>query len=158
MNHLSPIEFDFTIKRLPNVSFAVQAVNLPGMNIGVTEQPTPFMTINRHGDKATFDELTITIILDENMESWKEIYEWMVGLTSTDTFDQHKTLKESEFGLYSDASLLVMSNSKNPNREFMFRDMFPISLGSIQMDTRAQDVDYATCDITFKFTKMDIDF
>lgn len=152
-NFLSPLEFDFTVKRLPNVSFMVQAVNLPGMSIGIYEQPTPFKLAPRAGDHITYDELTITMKVDDEMNAWTEVYEWMKGLTSPDGFDQYKDLKDGE-GLYSDGTIQIMSNIKNPKIEFTFTEMFPINMGPIQFDTRTPDLEFITVDVTFKFQSM----
>ncbi|PHS22148.1 MAG: hypothetical protein COA84_13280 [Robiginitomaculum sp.] len=152
-NFLSQLEFDFTIKRLPNVTFLVQAVSLPGMSMGTTEVNTPFKPIMLHGDRLVYDELTVTLKVDEDMLAWTEISDWMKGLTTPESFDQYNNLKIGE-GLYSDASIMIMSNVKNPNIEFLFEDMFPIALGPIQFDTRSSDLEYVTVDVTFKFDSM----
>lgn len=155
-NFLSSLEFDFTIKRLPNVSFQVQSAILPGISLGVTEQPTPFKNISLHGDKITFDELIITIKMDEDFQAWEEIYDWIIGLGKPKSFDQHKSLLESDDGLYSDATLIVISNNRVPNREFTFTNMFPTNLPALNFDTRSQTLEYVTIDIAFRFESFSI--
>jgi len=155
-NFLSALEFDFTIKRLPNVSFQVQSVTLPGLSLGVTEQPTPFKNIPLHGDKLTYDELTLSIKLDEDMQAWEEIYDWMIGIGKPDDYTQHASLVASDDGIYSDASLIVISNNRIPNREFTFKNMFPVSLAPITLDTRSPNVEYVVLDIGFKYQSYSI--
>lgn len=155
-NFLSSLEFDFTIKRLPNVTFQVQSATLPGLTLGVTEQPTMFRPLPLHGDRVTFDELIITIKMDEDMKAWEEIYDWMIGLGKPKSFDQYSTIKNSDDGLYSDATLTVISNNRVPNREFTFINMFPTSLPGLTFDTRQQNVEYVTVDISFKFESYEI--
>ena len=155
-NFLSPLEFDFTIKRLPNVSFFVQGASVPGLSLGVVEQPTPFKPIMRHGDRLEYDELTVTMKVDSDMENWQEVVSWMKGLAAPASFDQYKELSESDLGVYSDASLYIMSNVKNPKIEITFEDLFPINIGPLIMDTRVPDLEFVTADVTFKFTSMKI--
>ncbi len=149
-NFLSPTGFRLVIKRLPNVTFFVQAANIPGMNMNTTDVATPFKNMYFAGDKLSYETFNVTIRVDEYMESYIEIMNWMVGLTKPESFDQFKTLKESQDGLYSDASLVVLNSSKNPSLEIMFKDMFPISMSSIELDATDSDVNYKTCEMTFQ--------
>lgn len=149
-NFLSPTGFKFTIKRLPNVSFFVQAATIPGISMNVTESPTPFTSIYFTGDKLTYDQFTVTVRVDEYMDSYNEIFDWMIGLAKPESFDQYKNLKNSTDGLYSDATLTVLNSRKNPAIEVSFKDMFPVSLGAIELDATESDVNYKTCDITFQ--------
>ena len=58
--------------------------------------------------------------------------------------------------MYSDATIIVNTSSNNANIEFMFEDTFPTSLGSIEFATDAQEVTYATCDLTLRYTQFKI--
>lgn len=149
-NFLSPTGFRLTIKRLPNVSFYVQAADVPGMSMSPTESPTPFKTLKFAGDKLQHDTFGVTIRLDEYMDSYNEIFDWMVKLTKNESFDQYKQLKASDDGLYSDASLIILDSRQNPALEVHFKDMFPVALGNINFDTTQSDINYVTCNITFE--------
>lgn len=48
-NFLAPNGFRFNMKRLPNISFFVQNINIPGLNMNADETPNPFTTIYRVG-------------------------------------------------------------------------------------------------------------
>jgi hypothetical protein len=149
-NFLSPIGFRFTIKRLPNVEFYVQGTTLPGISMNPTTIATPFKAMRFAGDKLEHETFSVTIRLDEYMESYNEIFDWMVGLTKPDSFDQYKALERSDNGLYSDASLIILDSKGNPGIEVHFKDIFPVSLSSISFDVTQSDVNYATCEITFE--------
>lgn len=155
-NFLANKRFDISFTRLPNVEFFVQNVSLPGVSSGFTAMPTPFATVNRSGDKLTYEDLTITIRMDENMRAFKEIHDWMVGLTKPKSFSQYNTLETSENGLYSDMSVFVLNSKGNVNLEFKYVDVFPVSITSVQFDTTGSDTTFVTCDITFKYTYFDI--
>jgi hypothetical protein len=147
---LSPTEFRFTITRLPYTQFFVQSANIPGVQMdGESNFPTPFKTLHRHGDKMTYNNLTVTVRVDENMKVFKEIVDWIEGLTSPESFSQHDALNRSDDGLYSDATLTLFTNSKNPNIELQFKDVFPVSIGDIQMDLAQGTIEYATATIEF---------
>lgn len=154
-NFLSPIDFRFVIKRLPYVEYFVQTANVPGVNASPSLTPNPFKDIYRQADKLEYDTFNITVRVDENMNNWLEIYNWMEGLTYPENFDQFANLEKGD-GLYSDATLTILSNSKNPNVEITLKDAFPISLSSIQLSTTDTDINYAVADITFQINGFSI--
>lgn len=148
-NFLSPTGFRFLINRLPHVEFFVQAANIPGISMGVTEVVNPFKPTYRHGDKLQFDEFVVSVRVDQEMKSYTEIFDWMYGLTSPDNFDSYQNLLDGE-GAYSDATLTILNNKQNPAINVKFKNIFPITLGQISMNTTDGDIDYVMTDITFK--------
>ena len=154
-NFLNPTEFRFTMNRLPNVEFFVQSVQLPDLSSGATEQATPFKTIYRPGDKLTFGDLTLTCRVDEDMLGYIETWNWLIGITKPESFDQYKTILEGD-GLYSDGTLTVMTNGKNPNIQFTFKDMFPTNIGGISLAIDQTDVEPPTMDLTFRYSSFTI--
>ena len=42
---LSPVGFNFSIRKLPNVNYFAQSINLPGVQLGETILPTPFIAV-----------------------------------------------------------------------------------------------------------------
>jgi hypothetical protein len=154
-NFFNAKNFDFTIKRLPNVEFFVQGANIPGLNIDTTVQATPFAQINRPGNKLLYDELMITMAIDENLIGYKEIYNWMSGMTSPNNFEQYQGL-QTEGGVFSDGSLIVLNSKGNATIEFKFSDLFPVSISSIQMATTNSTTEYLTTTVGFKYTTFEI--
>lgn len=148
-NYLSPVEFRFVINRLPYTEFFTQGANVPGLSLNPAEMSTPFKTLYFSGDKINYNEFNINVRVDENMNNYQEIFNWMIGMTFPESFDQYANLTAGA-GLYSDATLMIMTSGKNPNIQIVFKDIFPISLADIQLNTTTSDIDFATCDITFK--------
>ena len=160
-NYLSPAGFKFTIKHLPNVQWFIQSVNLPGLTLNEVIQPTPLLDTSIPGEKVTFEPLNIGFVVDENMENWKEIYEWMIGLTSPENYEQYKNLKDSSlttgFGgrrdsIYSDATLVILNSNMRATHQILFKELFPLNLSSINFSTIVGDIDYITADVSFAFT------
>lgn len=148
-NYLSPLEFVVSVKRLPNVQFFTQKASIPSLNINPVDRATPFKMLHETGDKLTYGELNLSFIIDEKMNNYLEIYNWMLGIAFPEEFDQYKNLKESEYGTRSDISIIVMNSHKNPNIEVSFKDCFPISLGDVMLDTTSTDVQYPEASVTF---------
>ena len=64
-NFLSSIGFKFTLSRAKQVSFFSNSVNIPGVTLGVTEQPNYLRQIPTPGDMIDFGDL-----LDIAESSW----------------------------------------------------------------------------------------
>lgn len=154
-NFFNAKNFDFTIKRLPNVEFFVQGASIPGLNISTTTQATPFAAINRPGNKLDYDELVVTIVIDEKLVGYKEIYKWMTGMTSPNNFEQYQEL-QTEGGVFSDASLIVLNSKGNASVEFKFENLFPVSISAIQMTATNSTTEYVTTTIGFRYTTFEI--
>jgi hypothetical protein len=153
---MSPIEFVVSVKRLPNVQFFTQAVNIPSLSMQPIEQPNPFKPIPIPGDRLSYGDLPLTFIIDESMNNYIEVFNWLKGLSFPENFDQYKNLKESEYGLLTDISIVIMNSHKNPNIEMQFKDCFPVSLSDVTLDTTQSDVIYPQATVTFTFTNFTI--
>lgn len=158
-NFLSQLGFHLIIKRLPEVQYFIQGINIPGINLGAANQPTPFaMPVPYSGD-LTYNDLTITFKLDEELKGYLSIWNWMVGLGFPHDFDQYKELAEENKSpvnpkgmLYSDIKLVVLDNKQNAKLEVTFEDCFPTTLSDIEFATTDPTVMYLTANATFKYT------
>jgi hypothetical protein len=151
---LSQLGFQFTVKKLPTTNFFVTKAMLPGLSINHPEFKTPFATLHPPGDHLQYGELQITFKVDEDMQNWMELYNWMVGIGKPHDFDQRGRLIAKNSigeGLYSDGQLVILSNAKNPNVYFNFEDMIPSDLSPIDLDSTATDVNFVNCTVSFKY-------
>ena len=169
MNYVSPVGFRFSIKKLPNVNWFVQAANIPGVTLGEAIHNMP--SIDRHlpGEKLTYDHLNLTFKVDEDFANWMELKNWMVGLGSPEGSEQFRnymgdskvqmdgpvyqkpsTSKISD-AYMSDATLVILNSNMNPNFEITFKDIFPTSLSELNFDTTLADVEYITATATFRY-------
>ena len=80
LDYLSPTQFRFGINQLPKVEFFTVAANIPGINMGEAIFPTPFKDIPIMGDKLTYENLEITFIIDEFLENYRSLHEWMTAI------------------------------------------------------------------------------
>jgi len=177
LDYASPTQFKFGIIKLPKVEYFCTAANIPGITLGSTDQPTPLKDIPIPGDKLSYDTLNISFLVDENLENYREIHGWMTGLgfpKDTSQFralqgasaDRYPTTKnvglskelgqvkkavQDDGGLYSDATLFVLTSKNNANIEIRFRDIYPISLSGLDYNQQANDVDYLTASVTFQY-------
>ena len=149
-NYLSPISFTVSVERLPNVEFFTQRASIPGLNTVPVEQPSPLKVLYNTPDKLEYQDFDLSFIVDENMNNYREIFDWIEGYAFPDTTDQFKTLKESKYGLVSDITILIENSNRNSNLKVTFKDCFPTALSSINLDVTNQDVVYPECTATFR--------
>jgi hypothetical protein len=152
-NFLSPLGFVFNLKKTPATNFFVTRASLPGLNLGIAEVPTPFVKMPVPGEKIQFNDLSITFKVDEDMRNWNEIFEWMVALGFPKSFEQYKEIRQKQLGegIYSDATLLILNSSMNPNMEFQFVNLFPYMLSDLDFSTQGADVEYIEATVQFRY-------
>jgi hypothetical protein len=162
-NFLSPTGFKFTLTRAPKVAFFCNRANIPELTLGIAVQPSYLKDIDRPGDKIEFGDLTLTFMIDENLENYMEIQNWIRGLGYPENLNQYEELKrtatidekyylKSPEKVYSDGTLEVLSSSMIPNFMVNFKDLFPYSLATMQFNASESDIQYFTADVTFKYT------
>lgn len=156
VNMVAPQGFKFQIKKLPDVNFFMQTVDIPDITLPTVIRSTPFVDVPIPGDHLTYGDLTITFKLDEDLNNYRQLNAWMTGLGFPDNPKQYGDLmrqpRSSGLGIYSDASILATTNLKNPNIEFLFQDCWPSYIGGFKYDTKAEDIPYLTCMAQFKYT------
>lgn len=160
-NNLSQLNLEFRLERAPNLVYHVTRVVLPDITMNKVEVPTPFKLANFEADKLIYGDLQVTFKVDEEMANWAEIYDWMVGIGFPNKFDQKRLLVEKGReslgrGVTSTASLMILTSSKNPNIEFKFNNIIPISLTSIDFNVASTDVEYVECTVTFDFQDFEV--
>ena len=168
LDYASPIQFRFKCSKLPTVEFFCQTANIPGIGLGVADIETPLKNIPLPGDKVTYQDLSISFLVDENLENYKELHDWIIGLgapqkhsqfsdfraLSTDRFSGSKPLPEG--GMYADATLTVLNSKNIAVTEIRFQNIFPTSLGSLSYDVQASDVDYLSTEVDFSYMYYEI--
>ena len=178
MDYASPIQFRFKITKLPQVEFFIQTANIPGISLGATNQETPLKDIAGVGDKVTYQTLDVSFLVDENLNNYKELHDWLTGLgfpqshsqfssllaTGHDRFPTSKvgtatvssdagriTSPLSEGAAYSDATLTVLNSKNIAKTEIRFHNVYPTQLGGLSYDIKASDVDYLQVNASFAY-------
>ena len=93
MDYASPIQFRFKIAKLPEVEFFIQTANVPSMTLGEGSMATPLVDIPIPGDKVNFGSLDISFLVDENLNNYKELHDWIKGIGFPQNHDQFKALQ-----------------------------------------------------------------
>ena len=161
-NFLSPTGFKFSLKRAPKVSFFCNSANIPDLNLGIAIQPSYLKDIDTPGDKIVFGDFSLRFLVDEDLENYMEIQNWIRGLGYPEEVQEFRDLNKSGISkgnytkdrqnIYSDGTLQVLTSASVPNFQIIFKDLFPYSLGTLSFDATSTDVQYFTADASFKYT------
>ena len=174
LDYASPTQFKFGIHQLPLVEFNSVGCNLPGINMGDAIFPTPFKAIPMMGDTITFENLTLEFIVDEYLENYITVHNWMTAIgfpknrkqfsdfrAVTSNTPQARQGVSSDIGdtqpstsanaLFSDATITILSNKNNPIVNVKFRDIYPVSLSALEYTQTATDIEYQTATVDFSY-------
>ena len=161
-NFLSPVGFKFTLSKEPKVSFFSNSTRIPEINLGTALQPSYLKDIDTPGDKLQYGDFTLRFLVDENLENYMKINNWLTTLGYPETTDQFKKATTDTDGLrdreiiFSDGNLHILNSNFNTTAIVKFFDLFPISLSSLEFEATDTDVNYFTADAIFKYTVYNI--
>ena len=180
MDYASPVQFRFKIAKLPQVEFFIQTVNLPGISIGEATVQTPLYNYPMPGDEISYQSLDISFLVDENLNNYKELHDWLLGLGFPNKHQQFADLQATgadrfpgatkgaivpgveipvplaEGPIYSDATLTVLNSKNIAKTEVRFQNVFPTVIGSLSYDVQASDVNYLQTTASFSYINYDI--
>ena len=161
-NFLSPVGFKFILNRAPKTAFFSNSANIPGLTLGIANQPTYLRDIPQPGEKIDFEDFTLRFLVDEDLENYNEISKWIRGLGFPENLNQFAELEQTgtvrgsyskdRQNIYSDGTLQVLTSSQIPNFQIVFKDLFPYSLSTMTFDATDTDIQYFTADVSFKYT------
>ena len=160
LNPLSPNGYTFLLHRLPGLSYFCQEITLPSITLPEITQFTPLTKIPIAGDQIDYDTLRVQFLVDEKMENYKAIHNWIVGLGFPENYSQYTNVIDtaaipggSEVAASSsDATLIIMGNSNTPIQTIQFADCIPESLESITFTSTNQDVQYLVGSASFRYS------
>ena len=161
-NFLSPVGFNFSLIKYPKASFFCNSARIPEINLGLANQPTYLKSIDVPGDIITYGDLTLRFLVDENLENYMSIHNWITGLGFPETAQEFKDITTNAYGQrdlkeqFSDGTLSVLNSNYNVTANVKFKDMFPVALSSLEFDASVSDIQYFTAEATFKYTVYNI--
>ena len=160
LNYLSPLNFKFLIKKAPHVNFFIQKVNIPQIFLKPAVTTNPFVNLPNPGEHLEYATLNITFKVDEDMQNYLEIHNWIRALGKPHDFGEYKQIQDkpkwSGDGIYSDVTVSILSNIKTFNYDVTYIDAYPIMLSGINLNTTDSDVKYLEATVQFKYTYFDI--
>jgi hypothetical protein len=159
LNPLSPNGFQFSIQKLPELTYFAQQVSLPSINLPNVSVNTPFSTMQMAGDLLTFEPLSIDFLVDESMANYLAISDWMLSMGFPENYEQYISYlnkDDTSFSKlsnnHSDATLQILGSNNLPIQTITFVDLVPTFLGNMSFVSTSTDVNYITCTATFEYS------
>jgi len=160
LNYLQPTSYKLTIDRenYPNLEYFAQTLTHPGMMMNSVEMPyrkvsgIPFV-----GSSVTYNELSATIILDENLSSYTEMHDWMRRiLDEPEVPAMRRNFRKKTIPTYSDITISILSSHNNKTKQILYKDCVPVALGDITFESTATGTEFVTYQVSFRFSYFDI--
>ena len=165
-NILQPNKFTLNFSRAPSIQYFCQSVSVPGIALSEIPQNNPFVDVYVPGEKAIYDILNVTFLIDEELKAWTEMHDWIRAMTFPTEYAEYRELarlnkfvssKRDAKPQFSDASVVLLSSSNSPYYRFNFHDVFPTSISTFIMNTQDDPSTIITADATFRYTYYDVE-
>ena len=157
-NFLSGVGFKFNLTKFPKVDFFSNSARIPELNLELTTQASYLKNIDVPGERLSYGDFTLRFLVDENMENYQSIYDWLTGLGFPETTKEFAEIIKDKDGqrdpkeAFCDGTLRILNSNFREVGKVKFNDLFPISLTSLEFDATNTDVQFFTAEATFKYT------
>ena len=161
-NFLSPIGFKFTISKTPKVDFFSNSARIPEITLGTALQPSYLKNIDVPGDKLEYGDFSLRFLVDEELENYMAIHNWLTGLGFPQTTQEYKDLTTDSDNqrdpneAFSVGALHILNSNYRDVAIVKFADLFPVSITSLEFDATDNDILYFTAEASFKYTVYNI--
>ena len=156
-NFLAPVVFKFSLSKFPKVDFFCNSARIPEISLGTAIQPSYLKEIDIPGEKLIYGDLSIRFLVDEQLENYVAVHNWLTGLGFPETPQQFIDKTTDRDGLrdfqeqFCDGSLHILNSNYNDVAIVKFKDIFPTSITSLDFDATETDINYFTAEATFKY-------
>lgn len=135
--------FKLVIPKNPEVNYFLQTCSVPGVSMGPTDTPFRNNEAFMPGNVVQKQNLSVSIILDEDLETYVSIYNWLTSFIDQDVWRN----------LTQDIQIHVLSSNKRVNKTFTFVQAFPVTIGEIPFDSTVNESTQVafTCDFRFQY-------
>lgn len=153
-----PAQFKLTIDkvRYKYAEMFCKTVYHPGANVGAAIAPDKRVNVPMPGDTLTYGELSVTILLDEDWNSYKEIYNWLLRHVNNRHTTQYESHRTGEIPSISDITITALTNHNNGNVKMRYIDAFPTSVGDVSFEAGSLATD-VVFPVNFAFAYFEID-
>ena len=150
-------QFKFNTARVPILSEYVIGVNVPSIEFISQDLVTSFgVNIPTATGKYIFEDLTVSFLVDEQLESWREIHEWMKRLGPMND-ESEKIMYNNCYDSTTVGEMTILNSAYQPTFRLKFYNMFPISLTGFSFTTSAADSIQLQSAATFRYSYYDVE-
>lgn len=154
VNFLSPTNFKMSIdnEMFANTSFFLSSFTHPAASVEVaTGFSSPRAMIPTVGDKIVYSDLQANVLLDEDMNSYTEMYNWLLRSVN----ENHNITTNNRAHTYTDVTLHVLSSKNNTTQTIKYYDCILTQLGNINFEVVSTEA-YLTFPVTFRYSHFEL--
>ena len=118
-NLLSNVSFNMDMGKFPGMNFYIQSVTLPGVSLSEIVIPTgpirvPYKEVS---GSAQFEPLSVTFLVDEDMNNYFEIWDWVQIVAGINTRAYTELLERDPMkqSVKTNITLGIMTSHRNLN-------------------------------------------
>lgn len=153
INFLQSNQFKIIIdrKQYANIEFFAQSISHPGVVF-----TSPAMAYKRiasvglPGDTLTLDELQMEIIVDEEMKSYTEMYNWIELLTEDRSNLSPAVVPIPVISHEADIRLMILNSSNQVVKTIQYIDCVPTGIGNISFASTTGEPSMVTFNASFR--------
>ena len=138
-NFLAPSGFKFTLSKEPKVSFFCTSARIPEISLDTAVQPSYLKDLDIPGEKLTYGDLSLRFLIDEDMENYMAIHNWLTGLGFPETTQDYKDLIADPVDVTQPGDAIPVLKA------YKFYGIFPTAVSAI-------DLSYDSTDTIEEFT------
>lgn len=140
-------DFLLTLEPLPTVNFWIQDFQLPSINVEAMRLEHSSIDFPSYGEKANFDPVTVSFIVDENWDNWMEAYNLMFNAV-------HPNKPQLRQNLKFDATVTLLRGNKDGIARLKLIDCVPTILEGVAFDAGAAEAVPMQSSLTMEFSYM----
>lgn len=143
--------FNMQFSNQKSLELMVTSVNLPGFTLGQMNFGRPVVKDKRPGDSLEYNDLNITILCDEQLKAFEEIYHYLILSANPNTGSLE--INDNIF----QSTLMLTTNKNNVQRKVKFYNCFFTSIGDLQFESTTTDAEQITFQATLAYSFYDFD-
>lgn len=140
------------IASLKNFELYLNGYSIPGIVTDNVTSPTQFSNLSLVPNKAMFEDLNCTFLVDSNFRNWRVLFRWITGISRPDSYKQYAERVTD----YCDGILHCFDSNNNQCMIVQFKNLVPRSLGALNFDPRVVDSTTLNCSVSFAYDQYDI--
>ena len=146
-NFLSPTGFRLSIDstKFANTEYFCISAPLPTLSLNPIAVNFRGQQAIFPGDKIDYGQIDIRFIVNEDMDNYIEMFNWIQDCTkTTNTKD-----------ISHDIIMSIMTSKNNVNKQIRFVSAMPVSLDGMEFTVQNTDIEYLTASVTFQYTRFE---
>ena len=160
INYFQPTSFRVIIdrKHYGTFQFFVARVSHPGVQNAAAETAFPRIgSFPLPGGVMSFGELSMDVLLDEDFQTYTELYDWMLRLVNEEQIAENRVVSSNDaVPTYADIKVIALSNHNNKNVIFTYKDCVITGVGDINFDAQNTTVDVLSFPASFRFSHFEV--